>query len=113
MHFIIPVITVGCEVVLRRNFDTLSEVLTVSNNLSMITMSLYSKELISYQILTECTNTGRPVHDRSTSLLLALKATVETQPQSIKTLIDVLKTKEVFRNIAEKMEKEIASHMFL
>ena len=99
---------------LRRNFDVLSEVLTVSDNLLMITMSLYSNKLISYRNLTECyTNTGRSVHDRSASLLFALKATIETQPQSMRTLIDVLKTNEAFRNIAEKMENEIALHMFL
>lgn len=105
---------IGSEVatpVLKRNFDVLLEALAVSENLSIIPMSLFSNELITNDTLTECRNTGRSVRDRSALLLLALKTTIETQPQSIWTLIEVLKTKEAFRNIAEKMEKEITPHM--
>ena len=70
-------------------------------------MSLYAKKLISHPTATECLNTGRPVHDRCASLLFALKATIDSQPQAMETLIEVLKNNEAFLEIANEMERSL------
>ena len=102
----------AAEKVLRDNFDTLSEILAAPSNLSTIIMSLYAKELITRAISTECMNTGRPVQDRCASLLFALESTVATQPQAIITLIEVLKKKEAFKDIAEKMDLQMSLSLY-
>ena len=89
---------------LRENFDALKEILAAPSNLSAVIMSLYAKKLITDTTATECRNDGRPVHDRCASLLFALKATVDGKPHAIKTLIEVFKNNEAFKEIAEKME---------
>ena len=58
-------------------------------------------------------NTGRPVHDRCASLLFALKATVDGKPQAMKTLIEVLKNNESFKDIADKMDLEVKYHNYI
>uniref|UniRef100_A0A1X7TZP2 ZU5 domain-containing protein n=1 Tax=Amphimedon queenslandica TaxID=400682 RepID=A0A1X7TZP2_AMPQE len=98
--------------VLRDNFDTLSEILAAPSNLSAVIMSLYAKELITDAISTECMNTGRPVQDRCASLLFALKSTVATQTQAMSTLMEVLKEKEAFKDIAEKMDLQMSLNLY-
>ena len=71
-------------------------------------MSLCAKNLITDTTATECMNAGRPVHDRCASLLLALKATIDLNPQLMITLIEVLKENEAFKEIADKMDLEVS-----
>lgn len=98
--------------VLRDYFVTLSEILAAPSNLSTVIMSLYAKELITDAISTECMNTGRPVQDRCALLLFALQSTVTTQPQSMSTLMEVLKEKEAFKDIAEKMDLQMSLNLY-
>ena len=95
--------------VLQDNFPKLSKILAAPSNLSAIIMSLYAKKLITDETYTESMNAGRPVQDRCASLLFTLKATVTTQPQSMLTLIEVLKKKEAFKDIAEKMDLQMST----
>ena len=98
--------------VLQDNFPKLSKILAASSNLSAVIMSLYAKKLITNAISTECMNAGRPVQDRCASLLFALKATVTTQPQSILTLIKVLKEEEAFKDIAKDMDLQMSFEIY-
>ena len=97
---------------LRENLNTFSEILAAPNNLSSVILSLYAKKLISHPTATECLNTGRTVHDRCASLLLALKATIDLNPQLMITLIEVLKENEAFKGIADKMDLEVSLHKY-
>ena len=93
---------------LRENFDTLSKILAAPSNLSGVIISLYAKELITDTTATECMNAGRPVQDRCASLLFALKATIDLNPQLMITLIEVLKENEAFKEIADKMDLQVS-----
>ena len=95
--------------VLRKNFSEISRILIVPSNLSAIAMDLYSDDLISYDTLTEC-NDNRTIQARSFSLLSALKATIDTKPQLMGTLIEVLKRNVASKDIAEKMETLMSSY---
>lgn len=97
---------------LRDHLDTLSEILAAPSNLSAIITSLYSKKLITDETYTESMNTGRPILDRCASLLYALKCTITTKPQEILTLIEILKGKEAFKEIADKMDLEVSFHNY-
>ncbi|XP_019856879.1 PREDICTED: uncharacterized protein LOC105314149 [Amphimedon queenslandica] len=98
--------------VLRDNFKTLSKILAAPSNLSTVIMNLYAKKLITGATSTECMNTGRPVQDRCASLLFALQSTVTTQPQSMLTLIGVLKEEEAFKDIAENMDLQMSLNIY-
>ena len=50
--------------------------------------------------------TGR---DKANSLLLALEATIDAQPQLMKTLIEVLKKSKVLKPVANNMEQEVST----
>ena len=96
--------------VLRKNFSELSRILIVPSNLSAIAMDLYNDGLISYDTLQECNNDCRAIQARSFSLLSALKATIDTKPQLMGTLIEVLKRNEASKDIADKMETLMSSY---
>ena len=90
--------------VLRNYFADLSD---QSSNLFAITMRLYSKKLISYEVLNDTMNSNKSGQDRSATLMFALKATIDAKPESLNTLIEVLRTNEALRAIADKMDSEI------
>lgn len=81
----------------------------VPSNLSAIAIDFYSCGLIARDTLQEC-NGSRAIHERSFSLLSALEATIDTKPQLMGTLIEVLKRNEASEDIADKMETLMSSY---
>ncbi|XP_019860001.1 PREDICTED: sacsin-like isoform X2 [Amphimedon queenslandica] len=81
--------------VFRKYFAELSEALVLPSNLSAVAMHLYSEKLISFETLTECLYSSKTNHEKSASVMFAIKATIDTKPQSLKTLTGILKKCEL------------------
>ena len=93
--------------VLKKYLPDFSDLLAV--HMSVIGIRLYSEELIpraTYQNTITSILAGR---DKANSLLLTLKATIDAQPQLLKTLIEVLKKSKVSEAVAAKMEREVST----
>ena len=93
--------------VLKKYLPDLSDLLAV--HMSVIGIRLYSKDLIpeaTYQNTITSNMEGRA---NANLLLLALKATIDAQPQLMKTLIEVLKKSKVSEAVAAKMERDVST----
>ena len=94
--------------VLKKHLADISDLLAVPDNMSAICIRLYSEELIpkeTYENTIASNKTGR---DKANSLLLTLEATIDAQPQLMKTLIEVLKKSKVSEAVAAKMEQDVS-----
>ena len=94
--------------VLKKHLPDLSDILAV--HMSVIGIRLYSEELIP-KATYQNTISNMAGHDKANSLLLALEATIDAQPQLMKTLIEVLKKSKVSEAVAFKMEQEVSTTM--
>ena len=79
-----------------------------SSNRLHITSKLYSACLIT----TDCydnavDNSPKSDMDKGTSLMRGLRTTINTQPQQLTNLIDVLKKIDAFKLIAENMQDDL------
>ena len=95
--------------VLKEHLADLSDLLAVPDNISAIGIRLYSKGLIpkeTYENTIASNKTGR---NKANSLLLTLEATIDAQPQLMKTLIEVLKKSKVSEAVAAKMERDMST----
>ena len=92
----------------RRYFADLSKLMSVSNNRLSIVAELYSKHLITETCYDNCTDDSNKTDaEKGHSLMRALKATIYSQPQSMITLVGVLKKAEAFRLIIRKLEHDL------
>ena len=92
--------------VLKEHLPDLSDLLAV--HMSVIGLQLYSKDLIPEATYQNTITSNTAGLDKANSLLLALKATIDAQPQLMKTLIEVLKKSKVSEAVAAKMEQDVS-----
>lgn len=73
-----------------------------------IAAELYSEDLITENNYDEAIETNNKTGlERGSSLMNAIKATVNSQPESVGTLIGILLRVEGFKLVAELMNKEL------
>ena len=95
--------------IFKKRYAELSGLLAVPDNMSAVAPQLYSEDHIpeaTYENTITSNKTGR---DKANLLLLALKATIDAQPQLMKTLIEVLKKSKVSEAVTVKMEQEVST----
>ena len=97
--------------VLKKHLADLSDLLAVPDNISAIGIRLYSEDLIPEETFDNISTIGRTGRDKAHSLLHALRATISNEPQSLKTLIEVLRRNKAFKAIADKMDEDVSSHI--
>ena len=95
--------------VLKEHLADLSDLLAVPDNMSAIGIRLYSKKLIPKATYQNTITSNLAERVKANSLLLALEATIDAQPQLMKTLIEVLKKSKVSEAVAAKMEQEVST----
>ena len=95
--------------VLKKHLPDLSDLLAV--HMSVIGIRLYSEDLIPEATYESTVTSSMAGRDKANSLLLTLKATIDAQPQLMKTLIEVLKKSKVSEAVAVKMEQEVSTTM--
>ena len=79
--------------------------------MSALALRLYSKELITEEAYDKISNkTGC---DKAESILRALRAAISIQPQSLRTLIEILKRNDALKLIGEKMDLELSLHSYI
>ena len=79
--------------------------------MSAVASRLYSEELISEEAYDNIITSNKSRRDKAHSLLHALRATISIGPQSLKTLIEVLRRNKAFKAIADKMDEDVSSHI--
>ena len=80
--------------------------------MSAIASRLYSEELIPEEAYDNISTVGRTGRDKADSVLRTLKAAISIQPQSLRTLIEILKKNDALKAIAEKMDLEMSFHTY-
>ena len=75
--------------------------------MSAIASRLYSEDLIPEDTYDNISTIGRAGRDKAESVLRALKATISIQPQSLRTLIEILKRNDALKVIADEMDLEL------
>ena len=82
--------------------------MSVSINRLTVAVELYSAELITETCCDEANDRSlRTDLERGTSLAMALKATINSQPQLITKLISVLEKLETFNSLANKLSHDL------
>ena len=79
------------------------------DNISAIGIRLYSKGLIPKETYKNTIASNKTGRNKANSLLLTLEATIDAQPQLMKTLIEVLKKSKVSEAVAAKMERDMST----
>ena len=94
----------------RKHYDGLYDLLTVLDNMSALALRLYSKELITEEAYDKIRDkTGC---DKAELILRALRAAISIQPQSLRTLIEILKRDDALKVIADEMDLEFSFHSY-
>ena len=93
--------------VFKKYLPDLSDLLAV--HMSVIGIRLYSEDLIPEATYESTITSSMAGRDKANSLLLALKATIDAQPQLMKTLIEVMKKSKVSEAVAVKMERDVST----
>ena len=96
--------------VFKKHYADLSDLLAVPDNMSAIASRLYSEELIPEEVYDNISTSDRTGRDKAESVLHALKAAISIQPQSLRTLIEILKKNDVLKVIADEMDLEMSLH---
>ena len=97
--------------VFKKYLADLSDLLAVPCNISALAPRLHSEDLITEETYDNVYNSTKTGHDKAHSLLHALRATISIEPQSLKTLIEVLRRNKAFKAIADKMDEDVSSHI--
>ena len=93
------------EEVFRTFYAELSRLVSDSNNRLALANELFSTRLITFGCYNSVTDSAtKSDMDKGVLLMKGLMTSINTQPQLLTRLIDVLKTVEVFRSVAENME---------
>ena len=81
----------------------------VSNNRLSIAPELFSSRLITPQCYDSAVDDSSKTNmEKGTSLMMGLMSTINTQPQLITKLIDILKKFDAFKLIAEAMHHDLS-----
>ena len=75
--------------------------------MSAVAPQLYSEDLIPKAINEDSITSSKTGHDKANLLLFALEATIDAQPQLMKTLIKILRKNDALKVIADKMDLEL------
>ena len=97
--------------VFKKHLVDLSNLMTIPDNMSVIALQLYSEDLIPDDTYDNIITSNKSGRDKANSLLHALRATISIEPQSLKTLIEVLRRNKAFKAIADKMDEDVSSHI--
>ena len=89
--------------VLKKYLPDLSDLLVV--HMSVFNVRLYSAGLIPKETYEDTIMTGG--RQKANTLLLSLEAKIDTQPQLMKKLIEVLKRSKISDAVAAKMEQDM------
>ena len=81
--------------------------------MSAIGIRLYSEELIPEGVYDNIITSGKTGHNKAELILHALRATISVQPQSLRTLIEVLRRNDTLKVIADKMDLELSLHSYI
>ena len=98
--------------VLKKHLLDLCNLLAVPANMSAIGMELYTKDLIPEGVYDNVITSGKTGHDKAELILHALRATISVQPQSLRTLIEILRRNDALQVIADKMDLELSFHSY-
>ena len=90
--------------VFRNHYDLL--VNTISSCPQSITNKLYSKDLISHEVLQRVSNVCIPESLRASILLQHLDATIKCDPTRLRTFLDVLMKEPTCASMAEEIACE-------
>ena len=85
--------------------------MTIPDNMSVIALQLYSEDFVPDDTYDNIITSSKSGRDKANSLLHALRATISIEPQSLKTLIEVLRRNKAFKAIADKMDEDVSSHI--
>ncbi|XP_019862218.1 PREDICTED: uncharacterized protein LOC109590784 [Amphimedon queenslandica] len=88
----------------RKQFGTLSKLLSVSSNRLAVAPELFSGGLITFNCYKNATEgSSKTEEEKSTGLMISLMSTISTQPELLTELINVLNRTEPFKLIATKL----------
>ena len=94
--------------VFRTHYAKLSDLASDSNNRLCLANELFSARLITFECYNSATDSAVTTGmEKGVLLMKGLMSTINTQPQSLPKLINVLKKLEVFRSVAENMEHDL------
>ena len=93
--------------VLKKHLPDLSDLLAVPDNMSAIGIRLYSEDLIPKATHESTITSSMAGRAKANLLLLALEATIDAKPQSLRTLIEILRRNDALKVVADKMDLEL------
>ena len=94
--------------VFRTHYAELSRLVSDSNNRLSLAEELFSTRLITLDCYNSVTdNAAKTDKEKGVLLMKGLMTSINTQPQLLTKLINVLKKLEVFRFVAENMEHDL------
>ena len=109
MSILIPLTDHSAPDVFRTHSAELSRLVFDSNNRLSLTIELFSARLITPDCYNNSTdNATKTDMEKGLLLMKGLMNTINTQPQLLENLIDVLKKLEVFRSVAENIEHDLS-----
>ena len=94
--------------VFRDHYADLYDLLAKLDDISALALRLYSKKLITEDAYDNISTGGKTGHDKAESVLRALKAIISIQPQSLRTLIEILRRNDALKVIANEMDLELS-----
>ena len=94
--------------VFRDHYADLYDLLAKLDDISALALRLYSKKLITEDAYDNISTGGKTGHDKAESVLRALKAIISIQPQSLRTLIEILRRNDALKVIADEMDLELS-----
>ena len=93
--------------VFRDYYADLYDLLAKLDSISALALRLYSKKLITEDAYDKISTGGKTGHEKAESVLRALKAAISIQPQSLRTLIEILRSNDALKVIADKMDGDV------
>ena len=91
----------------REHYADFYDLLAKLDNISVLALRLYSKKLITEDSYDNISTGGKTGHEKAESVLRALKTTISIQPQSLRTLIEILRSNDALKVIANKMDGNV------
>ena len=92
----------------RIHYAELSRLVSDSNNRLPLANELFSAQFITLDCYNSATDSAAKTDmEKGVLLMKGLMSTINTQPQSLSKLINVLKKLEAFRFVAESMEHDL------
>ena len=96
------------EEVFRTHYAELSRLVSDSNNRLSLAEELFSTRLITLGCYNSATdNAAKTDKEKGVLLMRGLMTSINTQPQLLTKLINVLNISEVFRSVAEKIQHDL------